>query len=201
LICQTTLATLRGRLLEPKLGADMARRNWSLSTIFTEKVIDQQVTRWLPPGDADFNATLMASLDEALHRVEKQFPGRDVNSWRWGATIPLTFHHPLDAVPLLGRFFDVGPYPQAGTANCVKATTPISGPSMRMVADLSNWDGSVQNLTLGESGQITSPYYHDQFNAWYSVRSFPMFFSDQAVEQGAQHRLTLGPVPSEAKNQ
>jgi penicillin amidase len=64
---------------------------------------------------------------------------------------------------------------------------------MRMVVDFSNLDQSVQNITLGESGQVTSPYYRDQFPAWYNGRSFPMLFSDDAVEKGAVHRLVLEP--------
>jgi penicillin amidase len=64
---------------------------------------------------------------------------------------------------------------------------------MRMVVDFSNLDHSVQNLTLGESGQVFSSYYKDQFEAWYNGRSFPMPFSDAAVEQAAAHRLVLGP--------
>ncbi|HXJ94714.1 MAG TPA: penicillin acylase family protein [Terriglobia bacterium] len=198
LICANTFTALRERLLEPKLGAELAKENWSLSEIFTEDVIDHQLTRWLPPTDSDFNATLMTSLDDGLMRIEARLPGRGVASWRWGDTIPLTFHHPLDSLPFIGHRFDVGPYPQFGTANSVKATTPGAGPSMRMVVDLANLDNSVQNLTLGESGQITSPYYSDQFQAWYHGSSFPMLFSDKAVDQGAVHRLTLEPSRQQA---
>lgn len=194
LICINTFTALRERLLEPKLGAELAGQNWSLGTIFVEDVVDHQLTRWLPPSDADFNATLMSSLDEGLTRIEARLPGRSVASWHWGDTIPLTFHHPLDSVPVVGHWFDIGPFPQFGTANSVKATTPGAGPSMRMVVDLANLDNSVQNLTLGESGEITSPYYSDQFQAWYNGRSFPMLFSDRAVNQGAVHRLTLAPA-------
>ncbi len=193
LICANTFTALRERLLEPKLGAELARENWSLSEIFIEDVIDHQLTRWLPPTDTDFNTTLMASLDDGLTRIEARLPGRGVESWHWGDTIPLTFHHPLDSVPLVGHRFDIGPYPQFGTANSIKATTPGAGPSMRMVVDLANLDSSVQNLTLGESGQITSPYYSDQFQAWYRGSSFPMLFSDRAVDEGAVHKLTLTP--------
>jgi len=193
LICHDTLIALRERLMRPKLGPKLGDENWSVSTIFIEKVIDQRLARWLPPGDADFNATLMSSLDEGLARIEHRLPGRDLASWRWGDTIPLTFHHPLDVVPIIGRLFDVGPYPQAGTAATIKATTPGAGPSMRMVVDFSNLDASVLNITLGESGQLSSPYYHDQFQAWYTGGSFPMLFSDQAVKQSAVHRLTLNP--------
>ncbi len=194
LICATTFTALRERLLEPKLGAELAKENWSLSEIFIEQVIDHQLTRWLPPTDTDFNTTLIASLDNGLARIEARLPGRALTSWHWGDTIPLTFHHPLDSLPLIGHYFDIGPYPQFGTANSVKATTPSAGPSMRMVVDLANFGNSVQNLTLGESGQITSPYYSDQFQAWYHGNSFPMLFSDQAVDRGAVHRLTLEPT-------
>jgi penicillin amidase len=65
---------------------------------------------------------------------------------------------------------------------------------MRMVVDFSNLDDSVQNITLGESGQVFSPYYRDQFDAWYTSRSFPMLFSKTAVEQGAVHKLVLEPA-------
>jgi penicillin G amidase len=188
------LIALRERLLEPKLGPELSKKNWSLSALFAEKAVDQQLARWLPPGDSDFNATLMASLDAGLDRIEKRLGDRDVAAWRWGETIPLTFHHPLDVLPLVGRWFDVGPFPQAGTANTIKATTPGSGPSMRMVVNFSNFDHSFQNITLGQSGEVTSPYYDDQFQAWYTGRSFPMLFSDQAVDQHALHRLTLVPA-------
>jgi penicillin amidase len=62
-----------------------------------------------------------------------------------------------------------------------------------MIVDSSNLDHSVQNITLGESGQVSSPYYQDQFDAWYNGRSFPMSFSDAAVEQATVHRLVLRP--------
>ena len=191
LLCLNTFNALRERLLDPKLGAELAKQNWSLSEIFIEDVIDHQLTRWLPPTDTDFNVTLMSSLDEGLTRIEARLPGRSIASWRWGNTIPLTFHHPLDSVPVIGHWFDAGPYPQFGTSNSVKATTPGAGPSMRMVVDLANLDNSVQNLTLGESGEVSSPYYTDQFQAWYTGRSFSMLFGDQAVDRGAIHKLTL----------
>jgi penicillin amidase len=65
---------------------------------------------------------------------------------------------------------------------------------MRMVVDFSDFDRSVQNITLGESGQIFIPYYRDQFDAWYHGRSFPMLSSEEAVRKGAMHRLVLEPA-------
>ena len=135
----------------------------------------------------------MKSLDDGVRQIPPMVHSGNHSDWRWGATIPLTFHHPLGALPLLGRWLDVGPFAQAGTGTTVKQTTPRLGPSMRIVVDFSNFDNSLQNITLGESGQILSPYYRDQVQAWYEGTSFPMPFTDPAVEKAAVHKLILEP--------
>ncbi len=194
LVCEVTRQALLERILKPKLGDDLSGYHWGMSTIFLENVLANNWTRWLPPGDSSFEETLIKSLEEGVKRIPSRVGSRSHDAWKWGNTIPLTFYHPLgQGVPLLGRLLDVGPFPQAGTATTVKATTAWHGPSMRMVVDLQTLDHSVQNITLGESGQAFSPYYQDQFDAWYNGRSFPMSFSDAAVEQATAHKLVLRP--------
>ena len=194
LVLEVTRDALLARILQPKLGGDLSRYHWPMSTVFLQNVLDQNLTRWLPPGDEDFDATLMKSLEEGIRQIPSLVHSRSHSAWRWGDTIPLTFHHPLSrGLPLVGRWLDVGPFPQAGTGTTVKQTTPRIGPSMRMVVDFSDLDQSMQNITLGESGQVFSPYYRDQFPAWYKGESFPMPFSDAAVENSAVHRLVLEP--------
>ncbi|MGH9431280.1 MAG: penicillin acylase family protein [Terriglobia bacterium] len=195
LVCRLTNQVLRERILTPKLGADLASMNWAMGTVFLQNVIDNNLTRWLPSGDENFSQTLMRSVQEAVERIPATIHTDNRSDWEWGRANPLTFHHPLSgALPLLGRIFDVGPFLQSGTSTTVKATTSSHGPSMRMVVDFADLENSVQNITLGESGQVTSPYYKDQFNAWYDGTSFPMLFSDQAVDSHAVHRLTLTPA-------
>jgi len=197
LVCEVTRHALLQRLLKPKLGEDLAGYGWPMSTTFLENVFSNHWTHWLPPGDTSFADTLMKSLEDGVKRIPDLVRSRSHDAWKWGDTIPLTFHHPLSGgIPLLGQLLDVGPFPQAGTLTTVKATTPRLGPSMRMVVDLSSLDNSVQNITLGESGQALSPYYRDQFEAWYNGRSFPMLFSDTAVEKGVVHKLVLEPAQS-----
>jgi penicillin amidase len=196
LIAEVTRHALLARILKPKLGEDLTGYHWSMSTIFLQNVLEQNLTRWLPPEDADFHVTLMKSLEQGVRQIPTLVHSQSQAAWRWGDMIPLTFHHPLSGgLPLLGRLLDVGPFPQAGTGTTVKQTTPGLGPSMRMVVDFSDFDQSMQNITLGESGQVFSPYYKDQFDAWYNGRSFPMLFSDAAVDKGAVHRLLLEPGP------
>jgi penicillin amidase len=194
LALEVTRSALLARILKSKLGDDLSGYRWPMSTIFLQNVLEQNLTRWLPPGDTDFNVTLMKSLEEGVRQIPALTHNQNHTAWRWGDTIPLTFHHPLSGgLPLLGRWLDVGPFPQAGTGTTVKQTTPHIGPSMRMVVDFSDLDQSMQNITLGESGQVFSPYYRDQFPAWYDGKSFPMLFSDAAVEKGAAHTLVLEP--------
>ena len=196
LIAEVTRHALLARILKPKLGEDLSGYHWSMSTIFLQNVLEQNLTRWLPPEDADFHVTLMKSLEQAVRQIPALVHSQSQAAWRWGDTIPLTFHHPLSrGLPLLGHLLDVGPFPQAGTGTTVKQTTPEIGPSMRMVVDFSDLDQSMQNITLGESGQVFSLYYRDQFEAWYGGRSFPMLFSNAAVDKGAAHMLVLEPGP------
>ena len=194
LVLEVTRQALLARILKPKLGKDLSGYRWPMSTIFLQNVLEQNLTRWLPPGDSDFNMTLMKSLDEGVRQIPSLVHSQNHAAWKWGDTIPLTFHHPMSGgLPFLGRWLDVGPFPQAGTGTTVKQTTPRLGPSMRMVVDFSDLDQSMQNITLGESGQVFSPYYRDQFAAWYGGQSLPMLFSDAAVEKGAAHKLVLEP--------
>ena len=166
---QEFTAALHVCILNPKLDDDSSAYHRAMSAVFLQNVVEQNLTRWLPPGDADFNVTLIKSLEEGIRQIPGMVHSQRREAWKWGDTIPLTFHHPLTrGAPLLGRWLDVGPFPQAGTGTTVKQTTPSVGPSMRMVVDFSDFDQSVQNITLGESGQPFSPYYKDQFDAWYT---------------------------------
>jgi penicillin G amidase len=45
-----------------------------------------------------------------------------------------------------------------------------------MNASLGDWDGSLMNLPIGESGHIASTHYRDEWDAYYNGTSFPMQF-------------------------
>ena len=70
----------------------------------------------------------------------------------------------------------------SGSATTIKQTTQRLGPSMRFVADLADWDHSLNNIMSGESGQILSRHYKDQWEAYYTARSFPMQFGKVEVK-------------------
>jgi penicillin G amidase len=133
-------------------------------------------------GDArdwfsDKDDALMRALSAAIAEG-RQLQGSNVNRWNYGTYIELTIKHPVGGqLPGLGGYFNVGPIEMSGSSTTIKQTTTRLGPSMRFVADLSGWDRSLNNITVGESGQILSSHYKDQWEAYYSGRSFPMQFS------------------------
>lgn len=129
---------------------------------------------------ADMDATLVSCLEQAIEDG-RRMQGSNISAWRYGQYNELTIKQPVgDSLPVLRSFFNIGPVPMSGSSTTVKQTTPKLGPSMRFIADLSNWDGSLNNLTIGESGQILSRHYKDQWGAYYVGRSFPMQFSNVA---------------------
>jgi penicillin amidase len=86
-----------------------------------------------------------------------------------------------------------GTRPQSGGGYTVKQVGRGFGPSERMTVDFSNLDASTFNIVLGESGQPFSPHYMDHWDAWYNNKTFPLAFSDAAVQATKAHELRLEP--------
>jgi penicillin amidase len=64
----------------------------------------------------------------------------------------------------------------SGSTTTVKQTSRTVAPSMRMNADLGDWERSLFNIPIGQSGQILSSHYKDQWADYYNARSYPMQF-------------------------
>jgi penicillin amidase len=86
-------------------------------------------------------------------------------------------------LPLVDKFFDIGPVEMSGSGTTVKQTTATLGPSGRMVVDLGQLDNSVENITTGESGHVASSHYKDEWPEYYMGTSFPMEFDHIEVKE------------------
>lgn len=143
-----------------------------LAPEMVEKLLRQRPADWF----GDYDALLLKSLRAGIAEGEKS-QGSKLSRWDWGQYNLLTVENPvLGKIPLIGRYFNIGPVPMSGSSTTVKQTTRRLGPSLRMVVDLSNLDNSLINLTAGESGEVLSRHYMDQWDAYYSAQSFPMEF-------------------------
>jgi len=131
----------------------------------------------------DYDQLLMKCFAEAIDEGAK-IQGSKVSRWDYGQYIELRIVHPVDSqLPLVGKYFNIGPVPMSGSSTTVKQTTRRLGPSMRMVVDLADLDRSLQNITIGESGHRLSSHYKDQWNAYYGATSFPMQFRKVDAKQ------------------
>ena len=129
---------------------------------------------WAPNNDWD--DWLIGQARAALQEGRRVQGGR-IAHWRWGQALSWKFEHPVGKqLPLVSSFFDIGPVAMSGSSTTVKQTTATLGPSERMVVDWGNLDGSVMNLRVGESGNVASNHYKDEWPAYYVGRSFPMEF-------------------------
>ena len=188
-------------LLEAKLGpapADIKNVNaavswktydWSMWPVWMENVLLHQPKRWLPAGYNNYDDLLAA----AVERVVGGSSSEDLASWRWGEISPVEIQHPLFGwIPILKRWTGPGLNEQSGHGSLtVKAAGLHFGASERSTADLSNLDNSTLNIVLGQSGNLFSPNYLDQWPAWYEGKTFAVPFSAEAVQAARTHELVL----------
>lgn len=96
------------------------------------------------------------------------------NGRRLGELRTLEFPHAFDGIPLLGRFFSVGPVSMGGyghTVNVAKGTPStvervLFVPSLRVVYTPADWGLTRGTLPLGQSGHRFSRYRTDQLDDW-----------------------------------
>ncbi|MGE0449813.1 MAG: penicillin acylase family protein [Vicinamibacterales bacterium] len=151
-----------------------------------------------PLGARD--AILGTSLAEAVAELTKKL-GPDMATWKYGqaAYHHALIHHPLSGAvtPEMRTQLDVGPAPRGGDSYTVTATggadNQTSGGSLKMIADLDDWDRSVALNNPGQSGDPRSPHYRDLFDLWSRGRYFPIFYSRPKVESVAEQTITLQP--------
>jgi penicillin amidase len=187
-------------ILEPKLGpaaegtpgaVNWKSYRWGMSTVWLENILTKQPPRWLPAGYSSYESLLSAAVENALKQPDVP---SDVGQWKWGKTYRVKIEHPvLSHLPLVGSFTGPGWNPLSGSQFTVKAVGREFGPSERLTWNFADFDKSTLNLVTGESGIFLSPYYMDQWAAWYGGWTFALPFSPAAVEKHKKHEMTLEP--------
>ena len=191
-------------LLEPRLGPAPAdpeqlkttlgwrTYSWQMRTVWLQNILLHQPKRWLPEKYPNYDELLTAAVEAA---VSEPATPQDLVSWHWGSFNAVDIDHPvLGKIPLIRRWAAPGVHEQSGSGYTVKAVTPHHGPSERFTANLAVLDQSTLNTVTGQAGNFLSPYYIDQWKAWYTGSTFALPFTPRAVEASGTHRLTLEPL-------
>ncbi|HZQ25116.1 MAG TPA: penicillin acylase family protein [Terriglobales bacterium] len=194
-------------LLEPKLGpatkplagdgdseeGSVSWKNyeWFMSSVWLENVLLKQPKRWLPEQYSSYEALLQAAVEAA---VDTPGAPADIDRWNWGKYSPIDIEHPVfSQVPFLARWTGPEVHEQSGGGYTVKQVGRSFGPSERMTVDLAHLDQTTLNTVTGQGGNLLSPYYMDQWTAWYTGSTFPLPFSDDALKKATAHQLRLMP--------
>jgi penicillin amidase len=153
----------------PALGA---RYEYQMAPAVIEKLLRTRPAGWFN----DWDEAILQSFAEGLEEGRRT-QGRDAGHWSYGKYAQLLLANPVGRhLPLVAGLFDIGPVAMSGGATTVKQLSRDLGPSMRLDADLSDWDRSLLECTTGQSGQVLSRHYKDQWEHYYSAQSFPMQF-------------------------
>ncbi len=169
--------------------------SWGNKSYAEEWLIMHTPARWLPKTYATWDDLLATAVADSLRIANAPV---DIAKWHYGEFRPLDIEHPVfGQAALLQRIIGVptgpGVHPQSGDDATVKQVGRTFGPSERFTADLADLDHSTLNLVLGESSNPTSQWFMDQWPAWYSGTTFPLPFSNAAVDAATTHTLTLTP--------
>ena len=203
-IAESSIFELRRLLLEPKLGsapADFLKQDavlswktysWQMRSIWLENILLHRPKRWLPDAFPNYDELLTAAVEAAVNGPTVP---KDLASWRWGEFNAVDIEHPvLGKIPIIRRWSGPGVQEQSGSGYTAKAVTRHHGPSERFTANLADLDQSTLNIVTGQGGNFLSPYYMDQWKAWYEGTTFALPFSARAVEAAKVHRLMLAPA-------
>jgi len=195
-------AELTRLLLEPKLGPaphdpkdestlSWKSYQWAMRSVWMENILAHQPPRWLPGRFENYDELLAAAVDAAVSAPDAP---KNLASWHWGPFNAVEIEHPLlGQIPILRNWAGPGVQEQSGSGYTVKAVTRHHGPSERLTVNLADLDQSTLNLVTGEGGNFLSPYYMDQWGAWYEGYTFPWGFSAGAIQKSKVHELRLEP--------
>jgi len=163
---------LRRAVAEAASPGKGAAYTYGMAPSAIEKLFRERPAGWF----AGYDELLVREFADAVDEG-KRMQGRNLNKWDYGRYNEAAIEHPVGkGLPLIGRYFNVGAVPMSGSGTTVKLAVARVGPSMRMVVDLGDLDRSLQNLTIGQSGQVLSRHYKDQWKAYDAGTSFPMRF-------------------------
>ncbi len=187
-------------VLAPKIGDDWKLYSWTEKDYAREQLIAHEPAAWLPRGYQNWNDLLASVVATGLEQAHA--PAR-LSDWKYGSYHTIAIDHPLFSMlripglpglaPDFIRSSDVGPLPQSGDQTTVKQVTATLGPSQRFTIDWASPDAATENLVVGQSEDPLSPYYRDQWMAWYNGTTFKLPFTPAAVAASATHTLRLVP--------
>jgi penicillin G amidase len=161
---------LRTAVAENAAPGKGAAYEGQMASAVIERLFRERPEGWF----RDYDETLLRALVDAVDEG-RRIQGRDVTKWKYGQYLLVSINNPvLHQLPWIGSRYDITRWPMSGASTTVKQTTWRLGPSMRLNADLGDWENSLLNITIGQSGHALSSHYRDQWEHYFYGQSYPM---------------------------
>ncbi len=148
------------------------------------------------------NEALFIIFKNTVADLQDKF-GSNVEKWTWDRLHTITFPHPFGMSKLMGKFFNLGPYPMPGAINVVNHNRRKgyrdghavgSGPSTRRIIDFANPDISYGILPLGNSGHQLSPFFDNQRERFISGQYRRQYLKKEDVKKNLYSSMSLAPI-------
>src|SRR5690625_204199 len=158
-------------------------------TVLVEMIADPQ--DWLTGNVvANRDQAILTSLRQAIDKVTED-QGGNPGQWRYGEYNQQELRHAFsDLVDFrTRRQIDIGPEERFVVNN----TIADEGASWRYIAEPGNWDDAMAMNNPGQSGDPESPFYDNLFAPWTQGDTFPLHYSEDAIEENTQLAIELRP--------
>lgn len=145
---------------------------------------------------------LTISLDQAVAWLVKD-QGKDMKGWTWKKVHTIEHKHPLGIVPVVGKFFNVGPIPITGGRETLNNLIfnldstgrypVVAGPALRRVIDLADPTIGYSVNPTGQSGYFLNKHYDDQAHMFAEGGKRPELMHRQSVEKVLKGKTVFKP--------
>jgi penicillin G amidase len=126
-------------------------------------------------GTETRDQVFIKAYNRAIERLKEEY-GDNPNEWKWANAAKIEIKHPLGEVALFRPFFNLGPREVYGGNESIRQAGyyPDSslhykvfyGSQMRIITDFAHPDSALNISPAGQSGNVMSAHYGDQFEMY-----------------------------------
>jgi penicillin amidase len=145
---------------------------------------------------------LTQAFETAMQDLNTQL-GTNIETWKWENVHSLTHKHPLSIIPIVGKYFSVGPLNTMGGRETLNNLDfPIDstghyhvayGPALRRIVDFGNMAAATGINPTGQSGNVMSKHYQDQAQMYVDGKARPEFTTRKDIENVQTGKLVFKP--------
>jgi len=175
--------------------------------VVIDTLLDQPNASWWDDTETDDvtesrDDVLVAALELAVDEL-----GDNPDRWNWTEMYTVQFENASlgqSGIPPLEWILNTGSHAIPGSSSVVNSLSwdaasgsyaVDSGPSLRMIIDLSNFSASTAINTTGQSGHPNHEHYDDMIGRWIANDQHPMRWTRDDVEDAEEATLILFPIP------